>query len=237
MPSPHQRIGRVAVHRLATARGHDGDFREEGVDLARLLVEHIRPETFDAGRVARHDDAQVVLGDDFDGEMVFEYRDVGVLFHRIDEAGLYLGPGIVFVVQDTELGVAALPMEVKLTVLFLVKLHAPLDELPDLTGSFAHHLLHSLPVAYPVAGNHRVFDMLLEVVNGHIGHRGDASLCKIGVGLFETGFADERHFAFVGHFQGKTHSRNARTDNQKIVFVYHTLFLSPDFVPAFYRQR
>ena len=172
MPSPVATSGLVVLRYTASQPpvAMTVTLGKEGIYLARLLIEHIGTVTLDAGGVSRNDDAQVVLGNDFDGEMVFEYRDVGVLLHRIDEAGLYLGTGVVFVMQDTELGVAALPMKVKLAVLLLVELHAPLDELLYLSGGFAHHLLHSLPVAYPVAGNHRVFNMLLEVVYRKIGH-------------------------------------------------------------------
>ena len=219
----HQRVGGVAVHGLAAARGHDGDFAEEGVHLARLFVQHVGAVALDARRVARHDDAQVVLRDDFHGIVVGEYRDVGVLFDGFDEAGLYLRARVVLMVQDAELRVAALAVQVEGAVLLLVEVDAPLDEFLDLCGSVAHHLFHGGAVADPVARYHGVFDVLLEVVHRQVGHRGDAPLCEVCVGLFHAGLADKGHRTSLRHFQRETHPGNARADDEEIELSYHTI--------------
>ena len=46
----------------------------------------------------------------------------------------------------------------------------PLDEFLNLRGGHAHHLLHGLGVGDVVAGDHRVLDMLVEVVEFHVRH-------------------------------------------------------------------
>lgn len=84
-----------------------------------------------------------------------------------------------------------------------VEVHAPVDELLDLFGGITHHLLHGGAVADPVAGYHGVFDVLVEVVHGQIGHRGDASLCKIRVGLFHSGLTDEGYRPLSATFRAK----------------------------------
>ena len=53
----YQWIRGVAINRLTSACCHDGNAREEGFDLARLLVQDVGAETFDAGRVAGDDNA------------------------------------------------------------------------------------------------------------------------------------------------------------------------------------
>ena len=225
MPSPvaHQRVGGVQVDGLAAARGHDGDFGEEGVYLARLLVQHVGAVALDAGRVARDDDAQVVLGDDFHGVVVGEDGDVGVTADGLDEAGLNLGAGVVLVVQDAELTVPPLLVQVEGAVVALVEVHAPADEFLYLGGRALHYLFHGGAVAYPVARNHCVLNVFLEVVYRQVGHRGDASLGEVRVGLFHACLADEGHGACLCHFQGEAHPGDARADDEEVEFLYHNL--------------
>ena len=218
----HQRVGGVQIDGLAAARGHDGDFGEEGVYLARLLVEHIGAVALDAGRVARHDNAQVVLGDNLDGIVVGKDGDVGMAAHGLDEAGLDFGAGIVLVVQYAELRVAALAVQVEGAVGPLVEVYAPADEFLYLGGGVSHHLLHGGTVAYPVARNHGVFNVLLEVVHRKVGDRGDAALREVRVGLLHACLADEGHCAFVRHFQREAHPGYARADDEEIVCSYHS---------------
>ena len=116
-----------------------------------------------------------------------------MLFDGLDEAGLYLCARVVLVVQDAEFRVTALAVQVEGAVLLLVEVDAPLDEFLDLSGGVAHHFLHGGAVADPVARYHGVFDVLLEVVHRQVGHRSDATLGEIRVGLFHAGLADEGH--------------------------------------------
>ena len=218
----HQRVGGVPVDRLAAARGHHGDARQEGVDAARVLVEHVGSEALDARCVARHDDAQVMLGDDFHGEVVIEDVYAGVALDGLDEAGLDFGSGVVLVVQDAKFRVSAFAVQVEVARVVLVEVHTPADELLDLRRCAAHHHLDGCPVVDPVAGHHRVMDVFVEVVHLEVGHRGDSPLGEVGVGFFEFRLADDGDgLALFGHLEGKAHAGDARADNQIIVFVNH----------------
>ena len=93
-----------------------------------------------------------------------------MLLHSLDETFLNFGSGVVLVVQNSELGVTALAVEVKLAILLLVEIHAPVDEGLNLPWGFTHHLLHSHRVAEPVAGYHSVVNVLVEVINKSVGH-------------------------------------------------------------------
>ena len=116
-------------------------------------------------------------------------------------------------VQDTELRMAAFAVQIEFAVLVLVEMHAPVDQLSDLFRSLTYHLFYGLPVADPVAGYHRIFDVFFKIIYGKIGYRGNAALRKIGICLFEAGFANKSDFPFMRHFQGKAHSCNARSDH------------------------
>ena len=221
----HQRVGGVQIYGFAATGSHDSHLGEEGVHLACFFIEHVSAVAFDARCVACHDDAQVVLRDDFHRIVVGKYCDVGMLFYGFDEAGLDFRACVVLMVQDAEFRVSAFAVQVEGAVGLLVEVHAPLDEFPDLCRSVAHYFLHGGAVADPVARNHGVFDVLLEVVHCQIGHRRDTSLCEIRVGLFHAGLADEGHASLVRHFQRETHSGYARADDEEIELSYHKILL------------
>ena len=213
------------VHGSATSRAHHGDLREIGVHLLCFRVQHVGPVAVDIGRAACDACSQVVLGDDFHGEVVLLHVDVGIVAHGLHQSALYLGTRIIGMVKDTEFRVSALTMKVERTVLLTVEVHAPVDEFLNLGRRIPYHLLHGGTVRDIVASHHRVLDMLLEVVHFEVGHRGHASLGKRSIGLFKAGLADHANLAFLlsCHFQGIAHTGHSGTDNEEIVFVYHTL--------------
>ena len=127
----------------------------------------------------------MVLRDDLNGKVVFLDINVGVVANGLHESALNLCPGIVGMVQDTELGMTALTVQVKLSVLFPVEVHTPVHEFLYLLRSVAYHLLHGLAVVDIVAGDDRVGNMLVEGVRLHIRHTGNAALGKRGVGLVQ----------------------------------------------------
>ena len=108
-----------------------------------------------------------------------------MIFHCLDEAALYLEAGVIGMVEDTELGVSAFAMQVKLPVFFLIEIHTPLHEPAYAFGRAFYHLLHGAAVADIVARDERVFDVLLEIVYFEVGHGGDTALCLCSVGFFD----------------------------------------------------
>ena len=205
----NERIGGGLVHRAHAASRHERHARKESVHLARFLVEHIGTIALDARCAARHDLAQMVLGENLDGKVVVEDVDVLVGAHCLNERGLYLMPRVVGMVQDAELRVSAFAMQVELAFLVLVKFHAPLDEFPNLCRALCHHLLHSLGVAQPVACHHGVVNVFLEVVHLKISHCCHTALSQVGIGFFERTLAYQRHRSSLGHLERKTHAGHA----------------------------
>ena len=119
-------IGGSGINRSAATSGQHRDTRENGVDFLRVGVEHISTVTFNVGRTPRHFHTQMVLRDDFHGEMVFQQRDVRRFFHRLDESALNFEARVVSMMENAKFGVSALAVEVERTVFILVEVHAPL---------------------------------------------------------------------------------------------------------------
>ena len=130
MPSPVATTGirGGGIDVAAAARGHDGEFRKHGLDLVRFEIQHIGSEAGQSARVARDELAQMVLRQQVDGEMVFEDRDVRVLFHRLHERPFDLGSREVLVVEDAVFRVTALAVEFETPVGGLVEARAPGDQ-------------------------------------------------------------------------------------------------------------
>ena len=201
-------VGGGGVNGSAASGGHHRDARQEGVNLAGVGVEDVGAIAFDVGRAARNLDAQVVLGDDFNGKMVLEDGDGGVGKHGFDEAALDFEAGVISMVQNAKLAVAALAMEVEGAVCLLVEIHAPFHQAADGGGTAFHHLLNGTRVADVVAGHKGVLDVLAVVVFLHVRNAGNASLRFGCVALFDGGFAHKGHFplARFGHLKGVAHA-------------------------------
>ena len=201
-------VGGGGVNGSAASGGHHRDARQEGVNLAGVGVEDVGAIAFDVGRAARNLDAQVVLGDDFNGKVVLEDGDGGVGKHGFDEAALDFEAGVISMVQNAKLAVAALAMEVEGAVSLLVEIHAPFHQAADGGGTAFHHLLNGTRVADVVAGHKGVLDVLAVVVFLHVRNAGNASLRFGCVALFDGGFAHKGHFplARFGHLKGVAHA-------------------------------
>ena len=224
MPSPVAMSGLV-IDSADAARGHQGHAREEGVDLAGLLVEHIGTIALNVAGAAGDDAPQVVLGENLDSEVVLKDVDILVGLDRLDQRRLYLVSRVVGVMEDAELAVPALTMQVEVALLVLVELHAPVDERLDLLGGLGDHLLDRLGVAEPVASHHGVVDVFVEVVDQQVGDTCHTALCQVGVGLVEGALADERYGACLGDLEGKTHTSHARADDEVIIMTFHSTYI------------
>ena len=69
--------------------------------------------------------------------------------------------------------------------------------------------------------------MLVEIIDGEVGHRGHSSLCETGISLIETCLTDHADLTLLlsRHLQGVAHTGHSRADNKKIVLVYHKAYL------------
>ena len=222
------RIGCGGIDGSCAACRHERDLAQVGVHLAGLGVQDVSTVALDVGRAASDADAQVVLGDNLDGKVMLQHFDVWILTNGSHQSALYFGTGIVGMMQDAELRVTAFAMQVELTILFLVEVYAPFDEVPDTLRRITHHLFHGCGVADVVARNHGVLNVLLEVIDQEVRYRSDAALSLCRIGFFEGCLADERHLALacVRHLQRIAHTSHATAYNQEFTLLNHDLFLS-----------
>lgn len=101
----------------------------------------------------------MMLGDDFHCIVVGKDSDVGMPFHGFNRTGLYLCARIVLMVEDAG---GWPPLCAGRTLRSLsCRSSLPFDELAYLSGGIAHYFFHGFAVAYPVACNQGVFDVLL----------------------------------------------------------------------------
>ena len=158
---------------------------------------------------------QVVLRDDLYGKMVLQHIDERIVLDGLHQSSLYLGAGIVGVMQDAKFRVSALTVQVESAVLGLVEVHAPVHQFHDLLRCISHHLLHGCGIAYPVAGYHRVVDMFVKIIHQQVGHRGYTALCFGGVGFIQCRLAAQCYLIFLRarDLQCKTHAGHAAADN------------------------
>ena len=217
------RIGGHGIDGSHTACRHERDSAQERVDLPGLGVEDVCSVAFYVRCPARHLYAEVVLCDDFHGVMVLEHGDVAVVPHGFHQPALYLETGVVGMMEDAEVAVPALPVQVVVAVLVLVEVHTPSDERPDGVRGVADDVLHGRQVGNVVAGDHRVVDVLLEIVYGKVGYGCHASLCLGRVGFFQGGLAYKCDLSLAAfrHAQRIAHSCDTAADNEEVEFVYH----------------
>ena len=208
-------VGGRGIDGSRAACCHERHLAQVGIHLSGVGVEDVCTVALYVGGAARDAYAEVVLCDDFHGEVVLQYLDVGVVAHGFHEAALYLCPRVVGMVQDAELRVSALTVKVELAVFLLVEIDTPLQQVADALRGIPHHLLHGCRVADVVARNHRVLNVLFEVIDQQVRHRRDAALCLGRVCFLEGRLADERHLALacIGHFQRVAHAGHAASYN------------------------
>ena len=115
--------------------------------------------------------------------------------------------------QDAEFGMPSFAVKVELAVLLLVEVYAPAYEFLDLVRCASYDHLHCFPVVDPVAGNHCIFNMFVEIVYQQVGYRSNASLREIGVRFFQLCLADDGYFPFIGYLQSEAHAGDTGTDH------------------------
>ena len=148
--------------------------------------------------------AQPRLGDQFDGEMMLESGDIFVGGDGVEQRFFDRLARHVLHVENSALGVPALFAEGNASVVELREGHPAQGQFLDGGRTVAQDLAHRAFVAEPVARIERVGHVHFDVV-GLRGHRGDAALGVVGVGLRRILFRDDRDApAGFGHLDRKT---------------------------------
>ena len=164
----------------------------------------------------------MVLGDDVDGKLILFQLDVGVVVDGLQQSALNLGTGVVLVVKDAELGVAAFAVQVELASFRFVEFHAVAHQLFDALRRLADGHFNHVAVADTVAGNEGVGNMFVEAV-GVVHHGGDTALGVLGRAFGGVAFGEDAHFAVRSHFERKAQSGNTGANHKKINLMTHTI--------------
>ncbi|MPN38799.1 hypothetical protein SDC9_186324 [bioreactor metagenome] len=154
----------------------------------------------------------MMLSKDFYCEMIVVNINIGMVPDGLYQACLYFGAGAVFVVQNPKFGMAAFPVQVKISFFVFIEIYTPADQLLDLRRSFFHHALHHAGITQSRPRIEGVGNVFFEIVP-RICYRCNTALCIVGVGIFERCFGYYGHLAVFCHFQGVTHPRNARPND------------------------
>ena len=118
----------------------------------------------------RYADSQMVLGDDLHSKVVLQHIYPWVVLHSLHQSALDLRAGVIGVMQDAELRVTTLAVQIKMPLFVLIEVHAPLHQLLYLLRSTSYHLLNGCRITDPVAGYHRVVDMLVKIIHQQVGY-------------------------------------------------------------------
>lgn len=219
--SGDDRVGGLAVDLSGTTGSQDGGPGQEGLDATCLLIQCIGPVTGDARGDPGDVVAQMVLGDQINGEVMFEDGDVGVATGLFQQGALDLPSGEVLVVEDAILGVASLPAQVIPLLSVLIEPGAPFDDLAHPVGAFIHHGLDGIDVAQAVTGIQGVGNVLVEGIFFQIPYGSYATLGVAGIALIINGFGqygDRQVGSLAGHFGGQGETGHTGTDHQKVGF-------------------
>ncbi|OPZ95480.1 MAG: hypothetical protein BWY72_02090 [Bacteroidetes bacterium ADurb.Bin416] len=162
-------VGGCLVDGANTTGSHEGCLGQKGVYFPCPHVQNIGSVTLNVIGMPGDILSQMMLRQDFNGKMVTVYVNVGMVFNPVDQGLLDFSTRRILVVQDTEIGVATLLVQIKMTGLILVEVYAPSYQLIYLLRSLPDHHLHDFPVAKTVSGDEGVFNVFSEFIGG-FGH-------------------------------------------------------------------
>ena len=164
------RVGGSLINGTTSAGTHHGYFAQIGIHLLGIRIQYVCTITVDIRSAAGNTGTQVVLSDNLHGEMIFLDIDIRTVAHSLHQTALDFCTRIIGMMKDAELAVTALTVEVELAVLLLIEVDAPLHELLDLLRCHGDNLLHCFIIADVITSNHRVLNVLVEVIHFQVGN-------------------------------------------------------------------
>ena len=159
--------------------------------------------------------AQMVLGEQVDGKVVLENRDVRVFPYRGDERPFDLGSGEILVVEDSVLGVSSFAVQFEAAVRGLVEAGPPGDQIPDHLRGAAYDQFNRGRIAFAGSADQGVVDVFFECV-GSVRNRTDAALGVVRIALLYFAFRYDCNMSVLGRFQRETQTGSTGSDDQKI---------------------
>ncbi|MCY1286104.1 hypothetical protein D9M68_372120 [compost metagenome] len=213
------RVAGVEVDLRRAAAGQHGEARAEGVDLVGGAVQHVGAQAALAGQ------AQLGLGDQVDGDALFEQLDVRSLPGLLQQGVEDRRAGGVGRVDDAPVAVAAFAGQVVFEaavlgrgLLFPGEGHALVDQPLDGFAAVLDGEAHGVLAAQAGAGVEGVLDVRLDGV-GIVQHGGDAALGPVGRAVGQVALAQHRDAQVRGQGEGEGQAGSPAADDQDVVLV------------------
>ena len=158
------------------------------------------------------------VGDQIDGDVVFEQLDVGVFPDLLQQGPLHLPAGHILGVDDPVAGMSPFTAQIegfRRSVGAPAEGNPPLDQFRDARRPFLDHQAHHLGMTEAGARCQGVLDVEIEGIAA-VEDRSDTALGMVGIALHGLFFGDQGHPADLGGIKGKQKTGNPTADNQEI---------------------
>ena len=155
--------------------------------------------------------------------MVLQNVDIRIASDSFHQSALNLKAGVVSMMENAKLRMAAFAMQVEAAIGFLIEIHAPFYQFTNALRRSGYDLPNGIGVGYPIACNHGIVDVLFKIIYEQVGYGGYAALRLGSIGFAEARFAAESDTVFLltRHFQRETHSRYSGPDYEIVIFTNH----------------
>ena len=123
----NRRVGGCLVNITDTTRRNHCHLSKEGMYMVCTNIQYISAITLNVRCSMFHQLSEMMLGNDFNGKMLVEYINVRMFLYCFNQAVLNLFTCIILMMKDTEIRVTTLLVKVKITLLILIEIDAPLQ--------------------------------------------------------------------------------------------------------------
>ncbi len=176
-------VGGAAVDLPVAAGGQDGVAGQNAVNLPRFAVENVTAVALNIWCKTGNDIADVVLGEEIEGEEMLVHNEVIQRCRLRAERALDLPAGEVFVVKDAVFGVAAFTAQVVFLELVGIETGTPLDNFFYTRWAFFNDDADDVFVAEPRPCVKGIRNMFFVVIGAVVPYRSYSSLGVTGVAL------------------------------------------------------
>ncbi len=211
------RIAGIQIDFPGASRGQNGKAGAESDDLLGAGNEDVGAQA----DIGRHPPvADLRLGDEIDGAVVFVDTDIRVALDRFDQRPFDLLAGDVLGVEDAPGAVSPFAGQVVIAGFVPGKIDAPVDQVLDRFGAGFDDPANDVFPCQMSAGDDGVLHVGIEAVFGGE-NRGDPSLGQVGGGLGQFLLGDDGNGSPVGDLEGIGESGDAGADDEKVGGYFH----------------
>src|SRR5690606_11026245 len=139
---------------------------------------------------------QVMLCEYFNCKMVVKYIYIRMSPYRIYQADLNLSTCIIFMMKNTEFGMSTLLMKIEVTFIILIKIHAPVNKLSDLSRCLSDKFFNNQLITKPAPRIQSVSNTRLKIIPWSC-NRCYTPLCIISICFLTLVFCNNSYFTII----------------------------------------